>query len=51
MDNFGFFAALVVLIFVLCVASALLVTAWLSDDKESGVLRQIWQTFFGQKKD
>lgn len=51
MTSLSFFAAMVVLIFVLCVAVALLITAWLSDDKETGVLRQMWQTFFGQKKE
>ncbi|MCB9436163.1 MAG: hypothetical protein H6673_04110 [Anaerolineales bacterium] len=46
----GLFAILVVLVFGLCLAAVLLITAWISDDKELGILRQMWHTFFGQKK-
>lgn len=47
----GLFAILVVLVFGLCLAVVLLIAAWISDDKETGVIRQMWHTFFGHKKE
>lgn len=50
LDSFpiGFFLFLALAVFGLCIGVSLLIMARLSDDKETSVLRQVWQTFFGK---
>ncbi len=38
-------------IFVFCMAVALLIGSFLSEDKETGIIRQMWHTFFGELSD
>jgi hypothetical protein len=52
MSDLAFFLIFVVGLVVLSLGCSLLIMAWISDDKETNILRQVWQTFFGsgQKK-
>lgn len=45
-DIFGFYG-LVCLAIVACLSIVLLIAAQLSEDKEHGIIKQMWETYFG----
>ncbi|NDJ84536.1 MAG: hypothetical protein GYB66_01490 [Chloroflexi bacterium] len=45
----GLFYLTVFLIFVFCIIVVLIIAGGLSDDQETGILKEIWYTFFGDR--
>ncbi len=43
----GMFIVTVLIILVVCAGAVLMIAAGLSEDNETGILRQLWETFFG----